>query len=536
MKLKKIHNTFIVLLLTFVIIYLFKFFLASFIGSKGVAYFSIPNELFFLFGFSLMFGLEQSISKLVEYRFSRKSYDNTKIVFKSGIYFAIALSVFIMLILQILGKGILGHLFHMKLTYLSYELMIISLPFMIISGVLRGYFDGTMNKNISTHSYFIFTIGYVLFGGIFSSLLLKYGDGVSVLLRVENYRYTYASLGLFIGVLISSIITLVHLIIIYFIFERRSVFENGRDYVKAQDTVKDSIILIIKNALYPTMNIGLLFLMSVFNQIAALNKIDENDVYVFNYGEYYGKTHNLIMLFVFILSLLSINSIRKSIKDVKKQQFHMARETLSRMIHRYIARGLFIAAMVIVFGNDILSLIFNNNGQAVQLYVETEGILIVLALMAFIFNIMLFNLQYSNISSIICLLSFVVHVVITVLLSFIGHMSIYGIIIANIVFYALWAFLGFVLISRYFQYTQEWFRTVVVSLIASLVCALLGMVLNKSLLNILNKPIALIISFVFSIIVYLVILLLLRGFDEEELDETYIGKFMIMIGRWFNLL
>lgn len=536
MKLKKLNNTNIVLMISFIVFYIFRFVLLRLIGSKGVAYFSVPNELFFLTAFSVSYGLEQSIFRLVDYRFQRKSYDNTKCILKSGLITALAIWAVVFVLLQFAGKILTSYAFNLPLSYLGYEIMTFSILFVILTGVFRGYFSGTGNKNITTYSYFIFDIAYFVFGLLFSGLFTDYGNNIATLLRVDNYKYTYSAFGTFCGILLSSFVTLIYTLVAYFIFERRSIYEGGKEYVRQQDTIKNSIILIIKNAVVPFANLSLLFIASIFNLIAALNLTDAEDIYIFNLGEYYGKTHSMIMLLAIILCFISYGYIKRAVASIKKQQYHIARQVLGRTLHRIVAYSFFISAMIVVFGNSILSLFYDTNGQMVASYTAGEGILIALVLLALVFNIILCDLQFGNVSAIICGVSLIVHIIVNILLSVIGNLSIYGVIIGNIIFYALWTFCSFVLVSRYFQYTQEWFRTIVVTLISALVSALLGMVIFKSIIKMLTNSISLLISLLISFIIYIVILLLLRGFDEEELEETYIGKFMIVLGRLFNMM
>ena len=157
-------------------------------------------------------------------------------------------------------------------------------------------------------------------------------------------------------------------------------------------------------------------------------------------------------------------------------------------------------------------------------------------LFAIIFLKLLVSVGYNKLASIICLISMVVHIVLTLIFSKSFGLLISGFIISDIMMMLMIAAACFYIVSKRFQYTQEWFRSVAVSLISAVGSGIIGLLINKMLSPIIGKLAAIVLVLVFSTIIYMITLLILRGYEEEELEGSILGKVMIFIGYTLHLL
>jgi len=403
-KFRRKNNTFLVLLLSILITYLFRMVLVKILGSTGMAYISVPNDLYFLFGFSASIGLEQGITTLIEVRMARGSYESAKRIIKGGLLVSLLLSIFIGFILFLITKLICGGLLDMPLLKMALLVMIISIPLSVFTGTLRGYFNGIGYRYLSTLSYIIFSVLYFIFGLIFSSLWLDYGNKVSSLLRSEYFKFTYATLGFSVSLVLASLITFIYMLVLYIIYEQRTIL-NNKEYAKTQESLKETIILVIKNIYIPAIIVACFYFLSFFNSILILRKNSKVDGILFEYGEFYSKSLPYVVIVTILLYIFLNVYSKRSIGAVRKDEFRAARERLSRLIHRSVTLSLFLSGMVICCAENILKILYPQNGKATIFYVYVLGILVFLLTICFVTGYILYELRYGFVLGIISVFS-----------------------------------------------------------------------------------------------------------------------------------
>ena len=534
-KSKRKSNSMMVLLISMTIIYFFRLVMQHILESKGMAYFAVINESFFLFGFGVSMSFEYAIGSIIEGRMQRGAYDTVKKIIRTAILMSIVLSVLLSLFLLLLSKFICKSMFGMPLAHLSFVIMLICLPLIIVSGVLRGYFNGIGYRRLSGYFYIIFAALYTIVGLVLSTIFMSYGNKVSVLLRSENFKYTYGTLGFSIALIAVSLLSLIYCLVIYMMYERGTIL-NAKEYSKSQLSLMDSIKLIIRGLISPSLIFVSVFFISFIDSLLVLRKQSNDEVIVFNFGEYYSKAYPLMIIAPLVLYIFLAGNFRKAIGAARKDQYRAARERLARLIHRSATLSLFLAGLLIIFGENILALLFKQNGAAVNSYIYLLSILVFFITMAIINSHLLYEMRYGNIVGMSAVICMVIDIIISLILSISESSAIYGIIIGDIVFFALWSAISFLFVCRAFQYTQEWFRTIIVSLIAAIFSTLIGMLINKALIGVVGYLISLVIVLLLSILAFMVILLLLRGYEVDELEESLAGRLMIIIGRTFRLM
>lgn len=527
---------FLVLTISLLIICILRMLLTHIIGSKGVSYFSVSLETFLLIAGTISFGLEKSVSVLVENYIDRQQYENAKRVVRGGLLIALILCLVTCLLMLFFGKSICSHLFNVPLSYMSYIVSVPAVVLFIVSGVLRGYFKGTGNKRINSFSYLIFVAVFALSGALLSMALFKYGVKVSMLLRVEDYKYSYGSLGAAFGLLVASFTVFIYNLIIYIIINRRTVFENSRDYSKSIESVFYMAFSVLLNALFGAGIWFSVFLTPVLNEIIVFSDKESENALEFVFGEYYGKTQPVIFILAALICFTTYSFIRKTIHASLRDENRVAREKLGRLIHRCLTVGFMTAGFVIAFADNILNLFFEEIGASTVSFLQTEAASLVFVVLSAVFIEIMLGLKFDNAASIICIISMVVHTLYLLLIVKPFKLSVTGIIIGNIIFFLIICALSYFVMSRFFQYTQEWFRNVGVSLIGALVVSIIMLLLNKALSPVLGKTITMLVLGFVGILIYMVILLALRGYSEDELEESIMGRFMLSVGRLFRII
>lgn len=529
-KTKRKNYFFLIFLITYISTLILRVILTGLIGSKGVAFFSLPNELFFFFGFSISYAVEQSITVLVENRVLRQQYNNVQRVFKAGCIVGVGIGIVIAGLLLIFGNGICEGLFGMPLSYMAMLVMVPTIPLMILTGVIRGYLNGVGYRSISGWSYLLFAFSYLVAGFSLSGVFSDYGNKVSSLLRNEDFLYSYGAMGASLGILVSSAISFLFVLVFRLMYQNRARFDDN-SYAKNQDTIGFYVVNVFLNGLFSFAVMGSFFLMTLLNEMVIFKSEQELVSVEYTFGEYYGKVFPLVYLTICFISLFMYSNIRKAISAAHREEYRNAREKLGRVIHRCVTFGSFFAAMIIVLGENIVNILFENSGEDTVLFIQIEGIAILIGVFAFVMIKLLLSMRLDNLCAIICGIGLVVHVVMLVILTGTFKLSVYGAIISNILFFVIVSVVGFLFVTKYFQYTQEWIRSFVVSILSALIVGVLSLLLNKAFVSWLGSIISLAIVFVLGAIAYIVLIILLHGYDEEELEGSAVGRLVISIGR-----
>ena len=533
---KKKNYTLITILISFLLGFVLRLIISHVVGSKGVAYFSVSNETFFLFAGMFGFGLEEATSQMVLNRLSRQQYINARRVANCGALLGIIVGLLMSFILFLLRNKILDSLFSMHLSYLSFAVALVSIPFMVSVGALRGYFKGSGLYFVNMISQLVFGGSYFIFGTIMSFVFLDYGTRVSGLLKVEEYTYSYGAFGASIGIFVASLFTFIHILFMYILQIRRTRYDADRDYSKQSDYLPNIYINLGFMSLVP-MGIVCLNCLSVFLSLAFLSKNKGLEYSMeFSIGEYYGKTFSIVGIAIMIIMFFAFPYLRGAVISLRKEEYRLARERLSRLVHKMVTVTVFVAGMIAVLADNILDILFASNGENTVTYLQIESLCIFFTTFAIIFIDMILRLQNYVYVLVITAGAFIIRLLASLLLAITFKMSINGILISSIIYYAILAVSAFMYISRAFQYTQEFFRTFVADIVAGLVCAVLGMLLNKAVAPLVGKAISALIVLIVCFLVYVIIILALKGYREDELEETPIGRAILTIGRTINLI
>ncbi len=521
-------------MVTLFILMVYRIVLSHIIGSRGVAIFSVPNELLFLIGGSISYGIRESLSLMIDNRIAKGQYGNAMRLVSHALYTGAIFSGVFCILIVFLSRRIADGIFHIHLSYLSILLIIPALLFMILTGVFRGFFMGTGYRNIAGQSDVLFVLLYALSGSLISVALNGYGERVSALLRNEEFTFAYGAIGASLGAVVSSFICFIHIVILYFLMRHRTVLKDERDFQRTQESPGAVMLNILLNGL---MYMGLFAVFSALvlpDILAYFASGEENASYL--WGEYYGKVLPTAAIFGIIVMFVCYSYVRKAVSAVRREEYRNAREKLERLIHRCAGVGIFISVMLLVLADNIVNIVFTNNGSNTVTLLQLSAVTVMFSIFAVMLLELIILMQYHKLALTLAGIAFLVHTVLTVVFVDTLHLSLMGVVIGNMIFFALLAVASFVFVSRAFQYTQEWFRAIAVTLIAALCSGLIGMLLNKAMTPVAGSALSMGITFLLCILLYMIILLALHGYREEELLESPVGRVMLVIGRTVRLL
>lgn len=522
-------------LLTVIGALLFRIPLGHLIGDKGIACFGTANEIYLVIAGTVAYGLSEAVAVLVKYRVKREQFKSAQKVLSGALFLGGSIGLIFSVFFGFLGHFVAEKIMHMPLAGLSISLMAPAMFFLILTGIFRGYFQGNGSRMPSMHSQILHMIFMFIGGLIGAALLHGYGVKVSLLLQNEDYTSAYGAMGASLGFLSASILCFLHSFILYFIYRNSLRRQVGRELQKSQDTgLHIFYMLIATGALHSLFWV-------CFN---GLPLIDQYLVFLFGddvgetaalWGAYYGKCLVLLGVLGGVINIICLSPVRRILGFAEREDHRAAREKLGILIHQCAVIAIPSTVFLAVLSENILELLFSGDQHQTAVWIQICSIIIVFYVFATVFMDILIKSRRMKYVVLIGSGAFILHAGLLMLLLKAAKLGITAVLIANIVFYVLVAGIGFLLISRSFQYTQEWIRSFAITIVASAISGVIAMLLNKVFAPMLGTTISMIICLLVGIISYMVLLLVTRAFRDGELEEMAGGRILIMLAGILHL-
>ena len=195
---------------------------------------------------------------------------------------------------------------------------------------------------------------------------------------------------------------------------------------------------------------------------------------------------------------------------------------------------------VMILANPLLQLLYYDGvtGNEMGTYLLWIGcVTIILSSLVAITNAILQGLGHLNMPVIHCVIGLVVHIIVAVACMMIFNLSIYSIVVAEIALTVTVLILNFRFIFINYDYRQEIKRTFV---IPSICAAIMGCFISATyyLLRIFthSRVILLMIPFVVAVVVYFVMLFVLGGLNEQEIEQFPKGRYIIKFYKMLHLI
>lgn len=320
--------------ISFIGMMIFRLVMDKQIGDKGMACFGSANEIYYVLAGTVSFGLSEAVSSLVRYRIRREQYKSAQKVFGGAVTIACILGAVMGLGILFSAQQIAEKLLKVPIAELAIAMMAPSIFFFILTGVLRGYFQGNGSRIPAMHSQ-ILQVVFTFAGGIAGATLYKgYGAKVSALLQNDDYTSAYGAKGASIGILSASILCFLHMLILYFIFRRNIRNQLSREAQKNQDNNLYLLHMILGTggvyALYWFLFHGL----TLTGEIILFRFGGDGGKHIGQWGAYYAKTLALTGIVGELICMICLLPVRRIVSFWEREEYRTAREKLGVLIHQ----------------------------------------------------------------------------------------------------------------------------------------------------------------------------------------------------------
>ena len=526
-------------ILSYVIVLIMRIPLMREIGETGIGMFAPAFELVFLISLFTSYGMTGAMSGIIRYRVKREQYRNAKKVFRSAFLLDLGVSAVAAILIAVFSSVIANIFVLEPLSRMAIMVSAAVLIFAAFIGTFRGYFNGYGLGMLTAHSQYIESISTlicVLFG---SALFYERGVKIAALKQTEALAYAYGALGAMLGVMLSRIITTVHLLMVYVIYAGTLRGKLGMDNSKRMETQYYLQKMILENSIPISLvgimtNIFMLIDQRMFNY--CMNKLEMGEVRTALWGSFYGK-FAVIAGVGTVIGVLSVYSVTGRIGNAyEREEYRVMRERIGRAVRKLSITAFPTAIYIAVLAKALVTTLFIGENDEVVSWLHKGSAIIVLYGFCFFFAQLLYRTHMIRELLVTTLISLLVHVLTAYLFVQKMYFGADGIIYSLIVFFAVYVALNFFFVSRNLKYRQEWIGGIAFPAVAAGISGVVVGLVNGLLLEQLGGGVTILIGIVVGLFFYVTFLMILRVIGEAELSRIPLGFFFIMLGKNIGVL
>lgn len=514
---------------------IFRILLQFIIGEKGIGYFSIANEVYFLSGCILATGLSEAVTVLVRFRIRREQFKNADKVLRGALLLGLLTGGILALLLFSGGGAFAKNTAGMPLAGISLSFIAPAVIFQMLTGAFRGYFQGNGTRIPTTHSRMLEML-FLMIGGLAGAkALYEYGQKVAALRQNGDYAAAYGAMGAGIGIVTASVLAFLHMLLLFAMYHRNAKKQLLRDIQKTQDGFGRILYLLLRGwvpyGLYEALYYGIVLLDAcLFMRMAKAADA------VTLWGRYYGRYMVFVGLAGGLLSFAWLEPVRKIAALMEHEEYRSARDRMGIAIHQTAMLSIPAGVFLAVFSENLLNLIFKGSNADSVPYLIWGGAAVVLCAFSGLFSYVLLRLRRKKYVIVCEAAALLVHIALLMILLGNTKLSVTAVIIGNLVFLGILAAAEFAILSRLIQYRPERMKETAFLIVDAGIAGLAAMLLNKGIASFAGTTISLIISLPVGIILYAVLTIVTRAVSRQELEGTMAGGILIRLGSRMHFM
>ncbi len=487
-------------------------------GDTGNAIYSSGYQIYALLLTLSSVGVPNAISKLVSERIAIGDYRGAKRVFKvSFISFAL-IGLFGTIVLFKGANYISNVILQIPEAELTLVALSPSLFFVSIISVIRGYFNGIQKISITAKSQILEQVFKTLFTIII----------VEMIVLISGTNTTLMAAGANLATTFSIILSFLYLCFFY----KTNNFLVNKVQVKSK---KERILHIIKQILVVSIPISLTAILTSLNKnidsitvIRTLKTFLSEEEAKIQYGILSGKVDTVITLpmslnVAFATALVPAISSAKAINDIKTIQ-----NKISFSLLITILIGLPCTVGLFIFSDEILNLLFPNASNGAIL-LQISSITIIFVVITQNLNGALQGLGKVVVPMVATGIGLIAKIILNLILIPIEDIGVNGAAIASIINNLIVCIIEFIILNKLVQIKFSFSKYIVKPIIVTAIMGISSYYLYLLLINYINFKFAIIISLIFSVLIYTIFIIIFKIFDDDELLSLPGGKIIYKI-------
>jgi len=507
--------------------------LGNILGDNGVVYIAFAFEVYLFFRTIISSGFSDTLGRLLRGRTSKGQYKNAAKLKRNAFVLetavGAAVSVLVLAIAGIVGERLLG------IRYCTAMICILAPGILLhaMVSILLGYFQAEGTELPTVISYVMRQVCIFLFALLFSKLLGEYGRKVSALLRQENFTAMYSGMGVALAITISELLVLLFLFLVYRSSRTRGKKGTGEG-MRITDTFGSQTGAVL-SSMYPTMLIAVCAHLPIWLGILFYEKSAADAAGLELYGVYYGKYLPLVGILYLVICILILPNCYRTVSCIRRDEQRYAKNQFGGGLHAGIAWGAFAAFFVAVMAEPVADIIGVADQGIAQQMLRFGAFWILFAIAGFYFSeiLLLLNGKFWVLGAVA--LKDIFFVISALLLLNGGKAGILSLVVAGMIGELCYAALTGVLLYRQLHQRPDLVRHLAIPIAAACVIGLILFFVGKAITPHLGSLVSILLCLVPGVCCYLLILLFLRNFTEQELHYVPGGKLLSRIGQLLRI-
>ncbi|WP_029232039.1 polysaccharide biosynthesis C-terminal domain-containing protein [Butyrivibrio sp. VCB2006] len=495
-------------------------------GDMGAGFCSIPNTLFFLLYISFVLAAQKSVYVMVRLRARRSQFLNAETNMKRSMRMFSLAGIVLALILGLGSFSIARNVLGSGKVYFQLIIVAASLLLLCPQGVLRGYLQGLGYTKPIVISDLLISVTSFISGGIISWIMYTYGKKVNDLFHGDEYSAIYGASGMMIGLLIGSLVGFFQIVISYTLRKKEiaGIVKNGAPrYLDNKNDVYTSIRPIIY--LYASALLMLVVDNVTFNLLQI--KAGNADGMMESYGALGGRIVSFVILISFLCCIPFIKSWNRVMARIERDELEGARDRLRRLLH--YTYMLLIPVFIAVFAaaDSIQIAIFGKSSAEISGLFRLASVMILLLSLGVMISWHLNHMGKNTLLTINLSIAWAVHIGLLVLLSILMGNNLRTTVIAEIAALLVYDILCMFMLLKMLKLRGNLLFNVGIPFFASGISGLILLAIDKIFVNLIGEILTVVIGLIIFTVVYMVLMVVLRGVRTHELDSIPLGRLFV---------
>ena len=500
------------------------------VGDNGITYLTAAMQGFSFIWIILCANVPDVMGKLLRGRNAKGQYKNAAKLRHSILFFQAFLGILGSLLFLLLAKPLAELVFQVPHSKFLMMLLAPAVFLSVVNAVILGTFQGEGSELPTVVAGVLRPVFILGFGLLFGKMLAGYGEKVSNLLGQDAFTAMYGGVGVVIAILLSEILILLFLFFIFKGSGKKRRKRDNEDGMRTMDSYGEQIAAFYGNR-GMSMLLGFLMLLPfwiglIFYQKSVADILASVD----NYGIYVGKYLIICLMISFCFAAMLLPLAIKAAGMLRKEERRVARNAFQTGIKLILIFALYATVLLAVMGKQVAGII--NGGTSLmltQMYTAGSGIIVFGVLAYFCYIILKLSGNKYMLVATFAVADMIYAIMLAVMLG--KGIGILALVYAGLIYVILLAVALCVQVCIQLNTNIDLIRNVAIPMgcacVAGLVCFVLGKVLTPHL----GDFISFIVIFALSGMFYLMLVVFLRCFSEQELRGIPGGRVLRGIGQ-----
>lgn len=529
-------------LISYILLFFLRIPLSRIIGDAGVGLFAPAFEIFVLTTLVVSYAMSRAVSGIIRYRVKRERYRNAHKAFRTAFLLNLFLGVLLALIPLFFVAWIADV---MVLEKFSRMAILAAVPAIFLAaplGVFRGHLSGYGLHVIVAHSQYFEKLCMIAGALFLGRRFYIYGERVAALKHLEAHAYAYGALGAMIGVALSQLAAILHLLLCYIIYADTLKGQHGQDSSRRAETRFELQRLMTANLIPLALiallsNLFMLLDQRFFNY--SMNMTGQGEIRTARWGCYYGKLVPVLGMGAAFACIFVHGYIGKIGSAYEREEYRSMRERIGKAFRNASMAAFPTAIYLAALAKPLATCCYGKATAQISVladWIQKGAALIVLFVFCFLFGQLLYQLHFVKELFLAVAGAFAVHLLMIWFLLRQMHMGIEGVFCALILFFGVYTVCAYLLLNRRVKFRTDWLLELVFPFAAAAVSGVVVYLITRALTDLAGNALTILISLLVGLFFYIFLLMLLRVIGEAELHEIPLGFLFIILGRNIGVL